>query len=226
MLTKSRKFGNYCVTGLNIQNGKLVRLISDNALTDHAVPINHLIYNDNNTAEILDLVSFKIIDEKPNTHRHQPENVLYDSSSRVEFVKKCNMSDVLLYYKPINSGKYIFYNARRSVSPTEIEQKRESELYSVIIIKPQEKAVIRRNVSPFDGRISYVANFVYNGVQYNNISVTDTALIDICNNEHERSSISDFPLKESSWFVVSIGGVPFSIDNQYYKFVAARLLAE
>ncbi len=62
LLATSRKYGKYCVAGLDTGNGKLVRLITNDSGSHYAIDQKQMTYMDGTVARKLDLTEIELSD--------------------------------------------------------------------------------------------------------------------------------------------------------------------
>ena len=80
ILSKSKKYKNYCVAGKDMKTREWIRLISENDGIHNAIEPSDLIYNDNTEANLLDIVQVTLKDiEEKNKNIYQPENYILDN---------------------------------------------------------------------------------------------------------------------------------------------------
>lgn len=77
IMTKSAKINGFCVAGIDISNGRWIRLVSDDKNGEGAVSRNDLTFQNGTQAEIFDLVS---VECTPSPTKAQSENNLYDNN--------------------------------------------------------------------------------------------------------------------------------------------------
>lgn len=77
ILTMSSKNGGFCVAGIDVNNGKWIRLVSDDTETHGALSRDDIKYQNGSFCKPLDVVAVPIIKDLP--LQYQPENVLIDS---------------------------------------------------------------------------------------------------------------------------------------------------
>lgn len=82
ILTKSSKHSDYCVAGIDCVTGKFVRLMSNNDDKEGALSGDHMHYDNDVEAQILDIARVKTVKNIPT--KIQPENVLIDENDKWE----------------------------------------------------------------------------------------------------------------------------------------------
>ena len=161
ILTKSAKPSGNCVAGIDIQTGEWVRPVKRcGAITDY-----NMRCDDGHICEPLDVVRIHFIDSLPDGC--QTENELVDINFRWQMLDRWDISDVLkIHPQEIHSN--IFGNYWSS-----IDEQQKSELdYSLILIEVYNLKFYT-NTSTYDGQKKTKAEFLYNGINYSYISVTD-----------------------------------------------------
>lgn len=200
ILTRSSKFGRYCVAGVDLITGDWVRLVSNDAPTHGALSICDITYADGSICNPLDVVLVDVVCATPLSH--QPENYLIDSSKCWKKIGEYTFSDVLTVH-PAEVWPDLFGNQGSFVDAKEIDDIGFSltlvEVSSLTIYK-----MINRNNQP-----KTKASFIYNGKQYNNMSVTDP----------DYYSVQDGMRFAHAYLVISLPDTPIP-ENRYYKFVA------
>ncbi len=198
IMTESSKFSGKCVAGIDVENGKWVRLVSDNEETHGAIANRDLYYQDGGKCEVLDVVDVPIIKEYGNSI--QPENVLIDTSKYIKYVNMASIKDVLKIH-PAEIRNDILGNKYSYIS----EQRVSSVGYSLTLIEVQDLEIVQ--VENPNGRPKTKANFKYQDCLYTQMSVTDPRFYAIENGTVYNSAV----------LVISIG-TPY--NNKYYKFVS------
>ncbi|MEI6579673.1 MAG: hypothetical protein WCN92_09455 [Eubacteriales bacterium] len=219
ILTKSYKNGGYCVAGLDTFTMKLVRIISEDTDTDNSISISQMTYISGEEIQIYDLVLINIVNFSPNTHFHQPENILCDSKSIWAFVRKSSLAEVTHMILPQNYNN-IFYNSDRKVSQELIDGLPISEYYSLMLI-PAEDACLEVFFNQFKEKLDVKLNLKYNGIIYNGISVTGREIKDKAIQMFNSNQNSIINISKSRFLFLSIAGCPY--EGYYYKFLASIL---
>lgn len=201
ILTKSAMHGGSCVAGIDIDSGnsgKWVRLVSD--ANGSSLDKNYTAYcNTIGECQPLDVVSVDITGSVP--IRNQQENVQINAKS-MRKLGTCNSSQFLQIHQAKN--QYIFGNASRFL--TEEDMQYYNFNYSLILVYVQN---LTFTISDY-GKSK--ANFIYNGIQYKYMSVTDP--------EYFAEKIADGTKFDHAYLVVSMPKEPYNKDGCYYKFIA------
>lgn len=195
VLTKSSKYGGYCVAGLDVSTGQWVRLVSTDAKKNGALAAWDVQYEDNRFCEPLDVVKVPVLNCQPEPF--QPENVLIDTSQRWHFLKKTNLQRLTLWH-PLEDYRFLFGNTASALTENEIS----SLGHSLLMVR-----VSGLTLTHPDNR-STKADFVFNLVSYHNISVTDPNFY----------TAPDGARIDDAVIVMSLPSIPFR--GLYYKFIA------
>lgn len=198
VMTESSKFSGKCVAGIDVESGRWVRLVSDDEETHGAIANSNLYYEDGRRCEVMDIVDAPIIREYGDDI--QPENILLDTSKRINYVGKASLEMVLSLH-PAEMRGDILGNKYSYIS----EQKVDTVGYSLSLIKVQNLEIVQ--VENPNGKPKTKANFTYQGIEYSQMSVTDSRFYST-----ENGTIYDRAI-----LVVSIG-TPY--NGRYYKFVS------
>ncbi|MPQ30549.1 hypothetical protein E4V42_03740 [Clostridium estertheticum] len=206
ILTKSRKYKNYCVAGIDFKTGEWVRLVSMDSTINHAVKKIDFTYENGEEAEILDIVNIECLENK--TNYYQPENWVYEEKYYWEKKGQVSIDDVKAKIKQIDD-EYVFYNGEKNITKEFIETIPVAERYSLKLISPENAKVY---VKTYD-RLKHYAVFDYNGVNYGTLGITDEVFNEGCSSEgwYKLENIS---------FVLSLADI-YPADNSHYKVIAS-----
>lgn len=208
LLTKSKKYHNYCVAGIDIETGEWIRLISENDDIHNAVPLEDLTYEDNTEAQVLDIINVELIDHRPSYY--QLENCIYNSKYYWDKIGRATIDQVLKIQKPI-SDNFIFHNKEDRLNKCYIESIPLENRYSLILIQPQD-ACIKVERNPFKYyRLEYTACFKYKEIYYE-LKITDIQFT----SKYSKKGL--YPLNSKVAFVVSLADL---FHNCHYKLVAS-----
>lgn len=200
ILTKSAKINGFCVAGIDIENGQWIRLVSDNENGEGAVSLIDLTYEDGTEAQIFDLVSVECF---PAATEVQSENFLYDKQSCWKKIRTVSPEEAFNNC-PLNNSPYIFNNTERALDENGIngESLMLAEIDNIVI-----------NVVCEYNKTKWRVNFEYNGFVYNNISVGDIHIRNIC------KEYRAYPLQGKHIAVFSLTG-KYERTGKYYKMLA------
>lgn len=194
ILTMSSKNHGYCVAGIDIDNGKWVRLVSNDEKSHGALSRRDIFYDNKTTCKPLDVVKVPIIKDKP--LKYQPENVLINCGFFWEKIGTIDINKLIEYHEP-EKHDFIFGDTCPYLKEWELQDIG----HSLVLVEVDNLNIYH----PSDRKTK--AKFTYNGNVYNNISVTDPEYYDF----------EPFKFKKA-FLVISLPDSPYN-DN-YYKFIA------
>ena len=200
ILTKSSKFGGFCVAGVDINTGEWVRFVSNDERTHGALSVFDITYENRKICKPLDIVSVDIV--APVSLSHQPENYLINSNEYWVKIGECTLSDVLAVH-PAEIRPYIYGNTYPYVDSAKIA----SIGYSLTLVHVSSLTISQTINS--NGRPKTKASFIYNGKSYPDMSVTDPGFY----------SVQSGTRFANAHLVVSLPDAPVP-EDRYYKFVA------
>jgi hypothetical protein len=201
ILTKSSKYKNYCVAGINVDTGSWVRLVTNDKESHGALSYQNLLYSNGSLVDILDVVEVSIIKPKPSLI--QPENVLIDTSTPLIKRGIIPLSDVLEIHPP-EIHKTLLGNDSYYLSPAEINNINHS-----LTLIDASNCIFSRQTNSY-GKTKIKMDFYYNRKYYSNISVTDPLYYQVQDQFRLRRALLVLSLPDDDW----------SRENGYYKFIA------
>lgn len=199
VLTKSSKYGNNCVAGIELNSGEWIRLVTEDEESHGAVSDYDLTCEDGSVVDVFDVIVAPIIERCGNSI--QPENVLLDISKYITIVDRLTMDEVLEIH-PLEIKRYILGNEYAYITEARVG----SVGYSLTMVKVFD-LVISQETNP-SGKPKTKARFDYGGIEYENMSVTDYRFYGVPNRTRYEEAI----------IIVSIG-TPY--NDKYYKFISA-----
>ncbi|PHV69201.1 hypothetical protein CS063_17145 [Sporanaerobium hydrogeniformans] len=200
IMTKSSKFGGYCVAGINTETGEWVRLVSDDEnAVGRSLTLQDMEYKEGKYCNILDEV--EVITKGNESCNLQPENIIIDTSKYWKKIQSLTINDVLEEYDT-DQVQYIFGNRYAYVSEEVIDEVG----YSLVWIAV-ENLEIHTEVND-SGKHKAKASFTYNGIDYEHISVTDPQI-------YGNEEIQNY---EEAILILSLPAGPY--NGKYYKFIA------
>lgn len=199
ILTKSSKYSGFCVAGIGSKTGKWYRLVTQNENSHGVVRKENLKDENGRECELLDEVSI-VIDKKCGDEI-QPENVLFNTSYCLTFVRKVTLKEVFKKHPP-EVHRVILGNPYPYIKKCRINLLDHSlELIQVTKLRVYHTT---NNL----GKPKTKADFNYGFSRYEGMSVTDY--------RYYRAAEGLF--YEKACLVISIGT---PLDERYYKFVSA-----
>jgi hypothetical protein len=211
LLTKSKKIGNYCISGVDTETGEWVRIISEDNNIQNAVRASDIKYQDGTMPDIMDIVRIKCKGANPTIH--QPENYVMDNG--YYWGKKGSMSmKELLKIHPIENKSFLFYDADKSIDASILNTIKEKDRYSLIMINPKD---IRVHVNQWPEGKKVTMSFIYSNRQYRYMRITDTEF----ENEYKDKPAGNYILGQKHFLVISLGDQ--YTDGKHYKLIAKVL---
>lgn len=199
LMTRSYKYGGYCVAGFDAETGRWMRLVASEDPAKSEIP--KAVFEG---FDFLDILKVEVRSLPPCLC--QTENFLLDM--KIPPVRIGNFPFARLLDKLFLSGEnLLFGNARAYLSEREIADMP----YSLALVKADR--VHLGYYRDEEGKKRFPCKFFYRGTEYSDITVTDPVYrVDALAGE-------DFP---HALIVVSLPAVPYK-NGKYYKF-AARIL--
>ena len=211
LLAKSKKLSNYCIAGIDIDEGKWIRIVSEDRTIQHAVTEEDMKYEDGTLPRTLDVVQIVCKEQCPNYY--QPENCTLDNSYYWKKVGRATLQDVLRLH-PSRGDRYLFYNSDKAIHDKDIVNMNACDIYSLVLIKPQLATI---HVQQWD-RKKVTASFKYNDIWYKYLTITDLEYA----GKFLEYVLGDYPIRKSIYFVVSLGDT-YIRDKRHYKLIATVL---
>lgn len=201
VLTKSAKHHELCIAGIDWNTGEFIRIVTLDKEIDGAVPKDKFHYeNDGKEIDCFDLIKISVSTHDGN--ELQPENLIWDQSKKVEFIKKIDFNEVLEKH-PAECHDFIFGNTYSCTYRPILEKIKKS----LILVEVTNFETYSLEVEYDEGkRLKTKAMFDYNGKHYQDISVTDPKYF---TNKYQYNS---------AYIIISIGN---EFNNKYYKWIAA-----
>ena len=163
IMTKSAKINGFCVAGIDISNGRWIRLVSDDENGEGAVSREGLTFQNGTQAKIFDLVA---VECEYFPTEAQSENYLYDNHFYWEKIGAMNREEAFSEC-PLNNSQYIFENSERSIDENEITGE------SLVLVEIDH--IVINVVNEYEKK-KWKVDFEYNGFQYSNISIGDISI--------------------------------------------------
>jgi len=209
LLTKSRKYNNYCIAGIELRTGSWVRLVSDDQSIQCAVPATDCMYEDGDQAQILDVVHIRLSGPAPLSY--QPENVQYNRNFYWALLRKADLQEVKQGLRQ-HADPYAFYNSEKRLSSAFVQSIPKANMYSLKLIFVARATLQVYRWTPYE-KMKHRLSFQYNGHSYNDFSITDDVFI------RQYPELGAYMLNHLG-LVISLGE-PFDRDSCHYKLVAS-----
>ena len=210
LLTKSKKLNGYCVTGVDLENGKWIRLMQPG---EPSVSPHDFRYDDGDEPEVLDIIEVDLLESF--STELQPENIVFNPTKIV----KCNYNDLSFVNARLNSDydehDYVYYNRYPKLLDSMLPRAAKENPYSLMIIEPERISFRKNNHKRME------ADFCWKGTEYKGFRVTDENFKRIF---LDRETTDVFRLDRPVYIVVSLGEAfvnPASGNTEYYKLVSA-----
>ena len=98
LMTKSAKYHNYCVAGINPHDGKWYRLVSDDESIHGALSYRDLQMNNGREADVLDRILLEGVEYQPGII--QTENCLIDRNQVMRYQGTEQIDDIVRRFAP------------------------------------------------------------------------------------------------------------------------------
>ncbi len=194
LLTSSAKNGMACVAGV-LGNGDWIRLVTDDPETDGAVPWEYLYAsNKGDVLKPLDVIEVDLIQD--NMDPIQKENYLVNTSFSPIYHGVFSRKSL---YQCVSKCEYIFGNCKDSLCEQEIKEQNGS----LVLVQVNNLRIWGEKRGD---KSKSKASFVYNGRDYERISVTD-------GNYFLKADEERF--FKTAYIVVSI---PHNLNFPYHKY--------
>ncbi|WP_303930394.1 dual OB domain-containing protein [Ruminococcus sp.] len=200
IMTKSAKINGFCVAGIDISNGRWIRLVSDDENGEGAVSREDLTFQNGMQAEIFDLVA---VECKYFPTEAQSENYLYDNQFYWEKIRAMNREEAFSEC-PLNNSQYIFENSEKSIDENEITGE------SLVLVEIEH--IVISVVNEYEKK-KWKVDFEYNGVHYSNISIGDISI------RNEYNGYGIYQIQGRHKAVFSLTG-RYERTGKYYKMLA------
>lgn len=204
ILTKSSKNGGHCVAGIDLENSKWIRLVSDNEDTHGALSNEDIKYSSCGYCQPLDVVRVAVKQYDPT--KRQPENALIDSTKRWEKIRTIRIEDVRKIHHA-EQHDFLFGDTNAFITEAVINTLN----HSLVLVEVTNFTIVQ-HVEP---RRKTKANFTYRGNQYSNMSVTDPKYYSTPDLWHTEKAMLVISLPDSP-----LDGNQYYKEKRYYKFVS------
>lgn len=211
ILTKSFKHGCHCIAGINAVNGEWIRLVTNDADTEGAVPDEDARYADGSPAEVLDCVKVDLSYALPTNA--QSENRLYNRSFRWQFVRKYTINEVLRLH-PLDMARPIFGSYDNYCTEQDLDG------HSLLLVMASRPAItVTTYDNEYGSKTKVYFYFSNNNIDYSRFSVSDRDLYTRCKQNGDGTY-----LLNDGYAVLSLTGawnLPGQNDDiRYYKMLA------
>lgn len=199
-MTKSAKIKGFCVAGIDMSDGRWIRLVSNDKSGEGAVLRADLTYQNGTQAEVFDLIA---VECEPSPTEAQSENYLYDSDYYWSKIGTMSHEEAFVQC-PMSDSKYIFRNNRRSLN--------EDEIYGESLMLVEIDNISVKVVHEYDKK-KWKADFRCNGIHYSDINVGDISI------RNEYNDYGTYSISGKHKAIFSLTG-RYKITGKYYKMLA------
>lgn len=209
LLAVSRKYSRYCVAGVELGTGKLLRLITPDSDAHYAVSEKDITYPDGSLAHKLDFVEVEVRDRW--VSYYQTENYVLVPGLSWHKHGTSTIADAVRLH-PLNTAEHAFYDTRRKLHKDMYRSISPREVCSLMLIQPQNTQLLIQE--SFDRRQAML-DFDYNGRHYEPFPITDpdyaASIAGLAPGSH--------PMPQDPILLISVGEC-FPQDNCHYKLAA------
>lgn len=230
ILSKSYKPNGRCIAGRlvefieenTVQIGKWVRPVSDDTSGCGAITEEMYKYNDGSEVKILDIVEIPIVQHNPIAG--QPENYIINEKEKWQKVSTFRADSMLNIIENVTDIWYEQDVPSNMVTANYDEQGFIKQ--SLYLIKPINLRIMLSNeYNDFNQQYKrkIYANFNYNGIDYENISITCPSTRRILTNQYPTEGENPIltQLKKGGNYILCISLSPrFGNNQNHYKLVA------
>lgn len=209
LLAVSRKYGKYCVAGVDSCSGQWYRLISGDSGAHFALSDQQIRFSNGELAQKLDIVRVKLWDKA--ISYFQTENYRIASGDIWEKLGEASIESVKEIHPP-NQAEYIFYDTSRSLSKGHYMKMPVSQIQSLMLISPP-RAIVQIRDREKGRRIAIQLS--YKEREYEPLPVTDLEFVQLC----ESLKAGDYPMRKASLMLLSVGEC-YEKDQHHYKLIA------
>lgn len=209
LLAVSKKYGKYCVAGVDNSSGQWYRLISNDSDVHYALSDLQIRLSNGKLAKKLDIVRVTLWDKA--ISYFQTENYLIAKNSPWEKLGEATIESVKAVHPP-NRSDFIFYDTTRRLAKEHYLSLPVDKIQSLMLVSPQ-KALVQIRDSNKDRRIAII--LCYNDREYEPLPVTDLEFIQLC----DTLKAGDYPMRKSSLMLLSVGEC-YEKDQHHYKLIA------
>ena len=202
VLTRSSKYGDYCVAGIDMSSGRFIRLVSDNGKTHGALSYRDLIMDNGCNANPLDVVHITNAQYCPGGT--QKENYRIDRNEQLQYIHTITTKELSHFYRTTSQSG--IFNAFEPIIQPAQARKLDHSLELVCVNNLRVYTELR------NGKNRTKADFVKDGRKLSRFSVTDP---NYYGNDGAINTIS------KALIVCSIADDDWAMEHGYYVFISA-----
>lgn len=209
ILATSKKYGKYCVAGVETANGKWVRLITDDSDAHYAIDAKHMTYEDGTLAKKLDIVEIECTDKS--LCYYQTENYIIRPRT---FWRKLGYTTIAETIKihPLNQTEFVFYDTTRRIPKDHFRSLPMAHIHSLLLIQPQSAEVV---ITQTADKRQVSIRFQYRDKAYEPLPVTDFEFLEFAKDREA----GIYPMFKQPIMLCSVG-MCYEKDACHYKIIA------
>jgi len=213
LLAASRKYGKYCVAGIDTSSGQWLRLVTNDSDAHYAIDAKDLVMDNGETAQKLDIVRLETTDRS--ISYFQSENYIIRRNVPWHKVGIASISDVTAVHPP-NQPEYIFYDTTRKLPRQFYASLSFDQIHSLMLVTPEDVQVEIRDQQE---KRRILLHLLYRGRTYEPLPVTDIEFNALC----ARLEPGLYPMRKKGIMLCSVGEC-YEKDQFHYKLVAGIIL--
>jgi len=215
LLAASRKYGKYCVAGVDTQTGQWLRLVSNDSDSHYAIDPKDLVMDNGAQASKLDIVRIQITDRA--ISYFQSENYVIRRNTPWQFAGKATIADVIAVHPP-NRSEFIFYDTSRRISKQFYTGLQFKQIHSLLLISPEQAQV---EIMEQEDKRRVTLHLRYQGNDYEPLPVTDLEFCALC----DKLRPGLYPMRKHGIMLCSVGEC-YEKEQFHYKLVAGIMLED
>lgn len=204
LLTKSYKQNGYCVAGIDIESREWIRLVSSIDPSSDRISKSYLEINEK-SIDCFDIIEVDTLANIPT--ECQTENWLIRETDPPKYVGTVSKDELFNYLKLDTPDYFIVNNGGYLTEKEVFRLDRSLFAFEVCNLTVQIEEYDYFGDRKFKNKCS----FVYNGIKYTDISLTDPVYRDINNNG---------TFIKRAVLIASLPCIPFERTGYYHKFIA------
>ncbi len=209
----SKKYGRYCVAGVDMENSSLIRLITTDSDAHYAIAPEVMRYPDGRLPHKLDLVEVECTDRS--VSYYQTENYVLARGVPWRKLRRASLEE-LIQRHPLNQSEMVFYDTARKLHRDLFLELAPREVKSLLLIRPEHTVLLIQQ--SFDRRQA-LFEFAYRGNSYEPFPITDLEYLESVS----ALEAGRHPLPSDPVLLVSVGEC-FEQDKCHYKLAAGVFL--
>ncbi len=213
LLAVSKKYGRYCVAGVDRYTGEWYRLVSHDSTAHYALSERQIRLTNNELAQKLDIVHVSVYDKA--ISYFQTENYLISAGYTWEKVGVAYIDEVRTVHPP-DQSEYLFYDTQSSLAKMYYKNLSVNEISSLMLISVPNAIVQIRELG---NSRKVKIKLIYKEREYEPLAVTDLEFLSLC----EQLKPGDYPIRKEGIMLLSVGEC-YEKNNRHYKLIAGIML--